>query len=52
MKPEMAGHGRVIPKHGAVVCGEHGGRAHNERVVFRIQDRTSATRLPFESGKH
>ena len=41
MKPEMAADGRVIPKHGPGVCGEHGNRAHNERAMLRIRDRVS-----------
>jgi hypothetical protein len=52
MKPEMAANGRVIPKHGTVVCAEHGNRADNEREMLRSQDPPSATRLPFELGRH
>ena len=52
MKPEMTPDGRVIPKRAAVVCGEHGSRAANERATWRNQHPPSMTRLPFESGKH
>ena len=52
MTPEMDVNGRVIPVHGRVVCAEHGDRAHNAGVTLVRHDRASATRLPFELGKH
>ena len=52
MKRQMAGNGRVIPKHGRVVCGEHGDRADNERATLRSQEPPPTTRLPFELGRH
>jgi hypothetical protein len=52
MKREMAAYGRVIPVHGRVVCGEHGTRVGNERVMFRIDDPVVGNASLFESGKH
>ena len=52
MSGKMAANGRVIPVHGRVVCGEHGGRVDNGRVTFRIDDPVVGNASLIESGKH